>query len=260
MKDEYKSEKELMDELIELRTILKSKNESNEKIIQNERFLSQTALELVDLPPSSDIYEFIAKKLDNSIENSIIVVTVYDHLSDSFHVHAIRGRSENEFAQKFSGNALKEINVPLNSFNDYSEESKEMILSGRLIKIEKGLYPVFCGKLPKIVETIMDIGDVYGTGFKSKGKLYGTVNIFLENGSKLENKEMVQSLINLFAVAIQRRSAENDLEESERKYRKIFENVQDVFYQTDINGKIIEMSSSIERYSGFSRDYLIGMN
>lgn len=259
MKDECKSKKELMDELIELRAILKSKNESTEKIIANERFLSQTALELVDLPPSSDIYEFIAKKLDNLIENSIIAVTVYDLFSDSFHVHAVSGMSEklNEFTQNFSGNAL-EIKMPLSSFDDYSLESKDMILSGRLIKIEKGLYQVFCGTLPEIVETIMDIGDVYGTGFKSKGKLYGTVNIFLEKGSKLENQEMVQSLINLFAVAMQRRSAENDLEESERKYRKIFENVQDVFYQTDINGKIIEMSPSIERYSGFSRDYLIG--
>lgn len=259
MGKECKSEKELMDELIELRAILKSKNESTEKIIENERFLSQTALELVDLPPSSDIYEFIAKKLNSLIENSIIAVTVYDPFSDSFHVHAVSGKSEklNEFTQKFSSKAL-EIKVPLSSFNDYSLKSKDMILSGGLIKIEKELCPVFCGSLPKIVETIMDMGDVYGTGFKSKGKLYGTVNIFLEKGSKLENKEMVQSLINLFAVAMQRRSAENDLEESERKYRKIFENVQDVFYQTDINGKIIEMSPSIERYSGFSRDYLIG--
>ena len=259
MKDEFKSKKELMDELIELRAVLKSKNESTEKIIENERFLSQTALQLVDLAPSSDIYEFIAKKLNNLIENSIIAVTTYDPFSDSFHVHAVSGKREkfNEFTQKFSDKAL-EIKVPLSSFNDYSLESKDMILSGGLIKIEKGLCPVFCGRLTKIVETIMDMGDVYGTGFKSKGKLYGTVNIFLEKGSKLENKEMVQSLINLFAVAMQRRSAENDLEESERKYRKIFENVQDVFYQTDINGKIIEMSPSIERYSGFSRDYLIG--
>ena len=91
-----------------------------------------------------------------------------------------------------------------------------------------------------------------------KGKLYGTVNIFLKKGRNWEDEEFLQSLINLFAVAMQRRRAETDLEESERKYRKIFENVQDVFYQTDVNGKIIEISPSIERYSGFSRDYLIG--
>lgn len=48
------------------------------------------------------------------------------------------------------------------------------------------------------------------------------------------------------------------LRESEIKYRKIFENVQDIFFQTDLAGTIIEISPSIERYSGFPRDVLIG--
>ncbi|MFH0733490.1 MAG: PAS domain S-box protein [bacterium] len=47
---------------------------------------------------------------------------------------------------------------------------------------------------------------------------------------------------------------------SENKYRSIFENVQDVFYQTDINGIIIDISPSIEKYSGFSRKDLIGQS
>ena len=155
-------------------------------------------------------------------------------------------------------NILNEMEVPLSAFNEfYSEESKSSILSGKLIKIEKGLYSVFRGRVPKNVENFMDIGDVYGTGFKSKGKLYGTINIFLKKGSKVVDRDLVQSLINLFVIAIPGRKAENDLEEIERKYREIFENVQDVFYQTDSDGKIIEISPSIERYSGFSRDYLI---
>lgn len=50
------------------------------------------------------------------------------------------------------------------------------------------------------------------------------------------------------------------LQESEKKFRKIFENVQDVFYQADYDGKIIEISPSIEKYSGFSREEIIGKN
>lgn len=51
---------------------------------------------------------------------------------------------------------------------------------------------------------------------------------------------------------------ENELRDSELKYRKIFENVQDIFYQTDQNGIIIEISPSVERYTGFTREELIG--
>ena len=48
----------------------------------------------------------------------------------------------------------------------------------------------------------------------------------------------------------ERKRAEQALRDSENKFRKIFENVQDVFYQTDNAGNIAEISPSIERYSG----------
>ena len=57
-----------------------------------------------------------------------------------------------------------------------------------------------------------------------------------------------------------RQKSEELLRKSEEKYRKIFENVQDIFYQSDIDGNILEISPSIERYSGYKPEELIGMN
>ena len=56
-----------------------------------------------------------------------------------------------------------------------------------------------------------------------------------------------------------RKEIENDLVLSEKKYRTIFENVQDVFYQTDQEGMVTEISPSIEKHSGYSRAEIIGM-
>lgn len=55
-----------------------------------------------------------------------------------------------------------------------------------------------------------------------------------------------------------RKQAEAALAKSEQKYRMIFENVQDVFYQTDIAGNVVDISPSIAEYSGYSRDEIIG--
>jgi PAS domain S-box-containing protein len=52
----------------------------------------------------------------------------------------------------------------------------------------------------------------------------------------------------------------NQLEKKFADSIKIFENIQDVFCQTDFNGKIIEISPSVERYLGFTRDELIGQS
>lgn len=56
-----------------------------------------------------------------------------------------------------------------------------------------------------------------------------------------------------------RKEIENDLVLSEKKYRTIFENVQDVFYQTSQEGIVTEISPSIAQHSGYSRAEIIGM-
>ncbi len=63
------------------------------------------------------------------------------------------------------------------------------------------------------------------------------------------------------AVAVrdiaERKQAEEALREQEAKYRSFFENVRDVFYRTDMEGIITEISPSVEGY-GYARDELIG--
>jgi len=55
-----------------------------------------------------------------------------------------------------------------------------------------------------------------------------------------------------------RKEAEAALYKSEIKYRNIFDNIQDVFYQTDLHGIVTEISPSIKRYSGYEIDEILG--
>ena len=57
-----------------------------------------------------------------------------------------------------------------------------------------------------------------------------------------------------------RKQSEEALTKSEQKFRRIFENVQDLYYETSIDGTILEVSPSIEILSNgqYHRDDLIG--
>jgi two-component system, cell cycle sensor histidine kinase and response regulator CckA len=48
------------------------------------------------------------------------------------------------------------------------------------------------------------------------------------------------------------------LRRSEEKYRAIYENIQDVYYETSMDGRILEVSPSVENVSSYTRQELIG--
>ena len=56
----------------------------------------------------------------------------------------------------------------------------------------------------------------------------------------------------------EQRKSEEALKESEKRYRRIFENIQDVYYEMDLDGILLEISPSIERISRYRRDELVG--
>lgn len=64
--------------------------------------------------------------------------------------------------------------------------------------------------------------------------------------------------IHIITDITERIRAEEALRNSEEKYRNIFDNVQDVFYQVDLEGKVIEISPSVKYFSEFNRDEIIG--
>jgi PAS domain S-box-containing protein len=54
------------------------------------------------------------------------------------------------------------------------------------------------------------------------------------------------------------KEVEERLRRNEERYHRIFENIQDVYYEVGLDGTILELSPSIERYSQFKREDLIG--
>ncbi len=69
---------------------------------------------------------------------------------------------------------------------------------------------------------------------------------------------VVASVLSIARDVTGPRSTEAALRESEARYRSIFENIQDVYYEVLLDGTIVEASPSVEAVSRYRRDELIG--
>ena len=85
------------------------------------------------------------------------------------------------------------------------------------------------------------------------------VDYYLQKGG--EPKAQFAELKNIVGKAVRQKSADEALKESEAKYRNILENIQDVYYRSDVDGNLILASPSMVTVLGYdSLSELYGRN
>jgi len=87
----------------------------------------------------------------------------------------------------------------------------------------------------------------------------GTRHIVVFNKAIFNNRDgKPGGLIGSIFDITPRKKFEAQLSSSEARYRRIFENIQDIYYEVGLDGAILEISPSIEKYVPFKREDLIG--
>lgn len=109
-------------------------------------------------------------------------------------------------------------------------------------------------KIIKTGKPIIDILESEGSKELQKGKHWASTSKF----PFYDNKGNIIGTFGITGDVKGQIFAEEALRKSEKKYRNIFDNIQDVFYRTDNNGIVTEISPSIEKYSGYKRSEIIG--
>ncbi len=87
----------------------------------------------------------------------------------------------------------------------------------------------------------------------------GTRHIVVFNKATLTNRDGTPcGLIgSIFDITL-RKKFEAQLRSSEERYRRIFESIQDIYYEVGLDGTILEISPSVEKYVPLKREDLIG--
>jgi PAS domain S-box-containing protein len=94
-----------------------------------------------------------------------------------------------------------------------------------------------------------------------KDEVIGVVAVQSYLDANLYNNQDLQILSAIsdqIAISIHRKRSEDALRESEKKLRQIYSNILDIYFEVSLDGVILEISPSIEKYSQYKREELIG--
>ncbi|MFK5857555.1 MAG: tetratricopeptide repeat protein [Bacteroidota bacterium] len=79
-------------------------------------------------------------------------------------------------------------------------------------------------------------------------------------GQNLFDDVLIQGIVVNFWDITQRKKNEKLIEKNENKFRQIFIAFPDIYFQANLHGIITEISPSVKKITGYTRDEIIGMN
>jgi len=101
------------------------------------------------------------------------------------------------------------------------------------------------------------------TGVSVSALVKGLFHIYkkkeaLANSLEVEQLQLFKTKQALELEIENRKQTEKALLKSETKYRRIYDNILDVYYEASLDGVILEISPSVEKHSQYKREELIG--
>jgi PAS domain S-box-containing protein len=202
-------------------------------------FLSRSATRLLDPISEEELFEYAARQLQSITQQAIVIVNEYTHQANQTTVRAVAGPGEK--LERLSRLLRREI-TGLTFVMPH--DAQRRMIKGSLSRAKDGIRGLTYSQLPvdlsARIERQLNVGSVYAMPFMLGEDLMGTVAIITDKKEELNNLGVIEAFTNQVALAMRRKRAEQDLRESEQKYRSLVENA---------NDGIITIQDGILRYA-----------
>jgi PAS domain S-box-containing protein len=189
---------------------------------------------------SEEILEFSKAQLSNAIEIAHLGHWEYDTLNDLF---------------TFNDHFFKIFNTTVEKVGGYTMSSAEYA--------RRFVYPDDAFMVGEETRKAIETTDPNFSHTLEHRMLYADGTVGHVSVRFFIQKDALGRTVKTFGVnqdITARKKSEIDLKESEAKFRNIFSNIQDCYYETLLDGTILEVSPSIKNISQFDREDLIGKN
>ncbi|RJO64884.1 MAG: PAS domain S-box protein [Myxococcales bacterium] len=219
--------------------------------------INQAILDMVTLPASRDLYQYIAAKLAEVTDSVFVSASEYDEINRRLICRAFAG------VGNVTRRALEIFGQhPVGVSFEPADDALAEIGEGKMIRLPGGLYDVMFRKVPRsvcvVLETILGIGDIYGIGFTWKGKVLGDAVVAFRRGA-IVDVALVETMVQQASTVLQRMAAEEALKRSEERYRNLLNSSRDMVYTLDDLGNVTFISAQVTAY-GFKPEDAIGRN
>lgn len=236
--------------------------------LKNMEFLARTAMELVDLPPETDLYLYIAERLKELLPgNPQFYIHSYDEVKREFFMRALEGETVRKGAATMAGYDLVGMKFPIEDFFYAAPffESPSTFKNMREMHF-RPLYPTeeisfydSCAHIftEEVCDTFLrtfNIGKIYLTGLVWQDRLFGLVGIFHGPDESLDNRQAIESFLRQASIAIARRMTEERLSRSEQRFADLISTMDlpaTVFAQ---DSRIILATHQFTEICGYTRE------
>jgi len=216
--------------------------------------MADTQKQIAGLKSMPEVYELMGSRIQALIGDGYVAVSRLDEPSQNMQVTGFYG-----FGDLYEGLTRRLNFDPFRTSFPVAKMSPEVLQlfrSGHLELTEGGLYNLSLKKVPKricsMAEKELKLTHFYSMGFVWGGTHHGGLTI-LAKRDLASYKELIESTVNQATLAIQRIQSEEDLRASEKQYRLLAENIQDVIWVMDLKeNRFIYISPSVYQLRGYT--------
>ncbi|MHA1211554.1 MAG: PAS domain S-box protein, partial [Candidatus Heimdallarchaeota archaeon] len=226
------------------------------KYIDYLKFLSECAMDFNALTREENIYEHIGNKITSIVDDSISIICSYDKLTKSFTLQKIVGlkgimdQVHKTLNQNESG---YEVKLP-DSLRKKLIRSNFEPIEDSIIEITREIVPE--KRLVAFMKSLK-IKNIYSLPFIQKGKLIGAVIIMMKNNKEIASSNLLEAFVSQATVALIRRTAEEELLESEERYRELVETMSDGLGVDDVEGKFTYVNPKFCEMLGYKSEEML---
>ncbi len=229
----------------------KEATEKERQHIEQMDFFSRELQRFIELPPGADIYSIITTGFSDILPSAAVCVSRYDPESNAFTITAVNPEQDRAVFTRSIGRDIIGVKIPADDVISQPE-----FLSGRIYKRQLNLYELMRHQVSEeicaAISDALNLGQFYTVGLVWQENLLGNITFAIRKGQKLQNVQLAETYLRAASIALQRSHAEDALAESEKLYRSVLENIQDVYYRSDMDGNLIMVSPSGVRMLGYS--------